>query len=280
MLWAAGYDSTGGSISGIDRLSIEVTRACGKACWFCYNGSNPAAKGDWTVDLLEAFILDSVANGVKAVSLGGGEPLLWPGIFDLLGRLYGSCFRSVTTNGLQLDRRLDALVAARPDKVHVSIHFPEDKAEVSRVIRQVTALSDAGVPSGVNLLVRASTLGPAKRVWSQLLDANINADRVVVLPMRGFDTPSPQDLLKMTNGALFQSMTCLLGCARSPRFVSVGADQSVGWCSYTQSRRRLRAPTYAALEEALDCLPLRYCGDDTTGSNMVREQLNSATEMP
>lgn len=73
-------------------------------------------------------------------------------------------------------------------------------------------------------------------------------------------------------------MTCLLGCARSPRFVSIGADQTVAWRSYPQSRRRLRAPTYAARVEALDRLPLLYCGDSASDPAMVRQQVETATE--
>jgi MoaA/NifB/PqqE/SkfB family radical SAM enzyme len=62
---------------------------------------------------------------VRAVSFGGGEPLEWPPIFEVLASLRGLLFRSLTTNGLLLDEeRTLALLAAAPDKVHLSIHFP------------------------------------------------------------------------------------------------------------------------------------------------------------
>src|SRR5688572_12594177 len=110
----------------IERISIEVTNRCAKACWFCYNHSHPSGSEDWTADELVSFVEDCAANGVKAVSLGGGEPLQFGGLFEILTRLRGTLFRSLTTNGLLLrGEMLERLIEAAPDKVHVSIHFPE-----------------------------------------------------------------------------------------------------------------------------------------------------------
>src|SRR3954451_15227104 len=106
-------------------ISIEVTNRCGKACWFCYNHSLPEGSTRWTPDELVDFVGDCAAHGVKAVSFGGGEPLQYEGLFDVLRRLRGVLFRSITSNGLLLTGALlDRLVEAAPDKVHLSIHFP------------------------------------------------------------------------------------------------------------------------------------------------------------
>ena len=110
----------------LDRISIEVTNRCAKACWFCYNHSLPEGDTRWTADELVSFVGDCAAHGVKAVSFGGGEPLHYDGLFTVLERLRGTLFRSLTSNGLLLDgERLERLIAAAPDKVHISIHFPE-----------------------------------------------------------------------------------------------------------------------------------------------------------
>src|SRR5579863_927533 len=177
---------------GLERISIEVTNRCAKACWFCYNHSQPDAEGRWGPDDLVGFVRDSAANGVKAVSFGGGEPLQYEPIFEVLEALRGVLFRSITTNGLKLDRdRLDRLAEAGPDKVHVSIHFPEREAEVERVVRQVGELADRGIRSGINLLVARSNLEAATRAAGTVRDAGIDNDRIVYLPMRGRDTPTP-----------------------------------------------------------------------------------------
>ena len=243
----------------IDRISVELTRACSKGCSFCYNASNPAGETVWTPAEVIELGRDCAAHGVKAISLGGGEPLQYPGLFEVLESLDGVLFRSLTTNGLLLEPALDRLVAARPDKVHVSIHFPDRPREVARVIRQVVQLAGRGIASGVNLLIRRSQLEAAAATRRALLAAGVGLERIMFLPMRGADTPSPAEVAAVAGRPRFQSMTCLLGCAASPRFASIDWDRRVAWCSYTTSRRRLEAPRFDALTAALDGLELATC---------------------
>lgn len=251
----------------LDRISVEPSRRCSKGCSFCYNGSNVDEGGAWSAADLVTFARSCAAGGVRAISLGGGEPLEWAPVFDVLSALDGTMFRSLTTNGLPLadPRVLDRLVAARPDKVHVSLHSPENPREVERVVEQVAALATRGVKSGVNLLVRRSRLGEARRAAAALHEAAIGNERIVFLPMRGEDTPAPNEIASVAGGA-FQSMTCLRSCGKSPRFASIDAERRAAWCSYTRSRRTLASPTHAALLEALDGLDLAPCD----GPGLVR----------
>jgi MoaA/NifB/PqqE/SkfB family radical SAM enzyme len=246
----------------VKRISVELTNRCGKACWFCYNASRPDGTTGWTFEDLFAFICDCASCGVRAVSFGGGEPLESPDLFALLRGLDGRLFRSVTTNGLPLLREpmLSALIDARPDKVHVSVHFPANEAEVSRVIGQVTALASRGIRSGINLLVSRSTVDAARNAAERIRGAGIGNNRIVYLPMRGTDTPSPGQVASVAGNAPFQSMTCLAACGRSERFCSIAWDRTVAWCSYTKARRPLREPTYAGLRDALDGLGVEFCG--------------------
>lgn len=247
----------------IERISIELGNRCDKACWFCYAGSEPAGESRWTVATALALVRDCAANGVRAVSFGGGEPLQWPGLFELLHATRPlKIFRLLTTNGLLLDRHFDELVAAAPDKVHVSIHFHE-RAEVEQVIDNVNRLAEAGVRSGVNLLIRRSKLDDALTSVARLAEAGIGRDRVVFLPMRGMDSPSAAEVARVAGaapGEPFMSMSCLAACSISSRFCAISWDWNVGWCSYTLERRPLTAPTHAALLDALADLGLRFCG--------------------
>jgi MoaA/NifB/PqqE/SkfB family radical SAM enzyme len=245
----------------LERISIEVTNRCAKACWFCYNHSQPDGQGRWTADELVAFVADCASHGVKAASFGGGEPLQFEPIFEVLHRTRGILFRSMTTNGLRLDgEMLDRLVAASPEKVHVSIHFPERAAEVRRVIRQVRELDGRGVRSGINLLVARSNLEAARRAADSVRAAGIGNERIVYLPMRGRDTPTPEQLAEVAGRRPFQSMTCLMACGPSPRFCSIGWDKTVAWCSYTETRRTLPELSYRGLVASLAGLGLAFCG--------------------
>ncbi|MEM7154205.1 MAG: radical SAM protein [Myxococcota bacterium] len=264
------------------RLSIELSQRCSKACWFCYSHSSAQGSTQWTADDLVAFVRDCAAHGVEAVSFGGGEPLESPLLWPVLEALRGQLFRSFTTNGLPLldSATFDRVLEAQPDKVHVSIHFPGRLAEVQRVIEHVHALADAGIRSGINLLVQRSTLPASRDAARRLHDAGIDNERIVYLPMRGQDTPSPEELATVAAGP-FQSMTCLQGCAASPRFCSLGWDRSVAWCSYTRSRRTLAEPTFSAMLDALLGLGLDYCGPEPTDPLVtLRRPASAATKAP
>jgi sulfatase maturation enzyme AslB (radical SAM superfamily) len=244
-----------------ERVSVELTNRCGKGCWFCYNHSLPDGDTRWTPDELVAFVTDCANHGVKAVSFGGGEPLQYPAVFEVLARLRGRLFRTLTSNGLLLTPEvLDQLTEAAPDKVHLSIHFPQRVAEVERVIGQVHELTRRGIRSGVNFLVARSNLDAARTAARAVRQAGIGNDRIIYLPMRGQDTPTPRELATVAGGPALQSMSCLLACGPSLRFCSVGWDKTVAWCSYTSSRARLEELTYRGLTTAMTGLGLEFCG--------------------
>jgi MoaA/NifB/PqqE/SkfB family radical SAM enzyme len=117
--------------------------------------------------------------------------LEYPELFTLLERLCGVVFRSFTTNGLLLDEDwLDRLAIVAPDKVHISIHFPDSQPEVERVISQVKMLSTREINSGINFLVTRSNLPSAIAAAATVRQAGIGNERIVYLPMRGQDTPN------------------------------------------------------------------------------------------
>ncbi len=265
----------------IERLSIELTNRCDKGCGFCYNNSRPGGDTLWTVPDVLALVSDCAAHGVRAVSFGGGEPLQYEGLHELLRRLEGTLFRSVTTNGLMLAERdvFDRLVAARPDKVHLSIHRPGSEAEVGRVIASVRELADAGIASGINLLVAASQLEAAARAARSIREAGIDNRRIVYLPQRGSDTPTPKQVAAVAVEP-FQSMSCLTACGRSPRFFSLSWDRHVAWCSYTATRRPLASLSHAGLMSALTGLGLLNCADTSRTQPRPVAWVNAPTNAP
>lgn len=248
---------------GLERISIDVTNQCAKACWFCYNHSAPDGKTHWTADELVELVRDCADHEVKAVSFGGGEPFEFEGISDVIEQLRGVVFRSITTNGLPLsDGILQRLTAAAPDKVHLSIHFPDSEREVQDVIDWVKKLAHRGIRSGINFLVARSKLNAARRAAERVRRAGISNERITYLPMRGADTPSPDELASVAGNEPFQSTSCLLGCGPSPRFCSIRWDKTVAWCSHTSLRRPLDRLTYHGVFAALNGLGLSPCSQE------------------
>ena len=72
----------------IELLSIDLSNYCSKQCAFCYNHSTKEGNTMWKPEEVIGFASDCVAHGVRAVSLGGGEPFEYDGIFDVIDALY------------------------------------------------------------------------------------------------------------------------------------------------------------------------------------------------
>ncbi|MBI3230248.1 MAG: radical SAM protein [Burkholderiales bacterium] len=263
----------------IERLSIELTNRCDKGCGFCYNHSQPEGDTLWTVPELLTLIEDCRQYDVRAVSFGGGEPLQYAGVFELLLALEGKIFRSLTSNGLLLcqDTYFEQLVAARPDKVHLSIHKPASQSEVTRVIETALKLQNAGITSGVNLLVAADQLAAASHAVEQLHQHGIDNRRIVYLPQRGGNTPTPKEVAKVAKEP-FQAMSCLNACGKSPRFCAISWDKSVAWCSYTASRRPLPALNYAGVLAALQGLDIIPCATTTRPQTISWQKTSDARQ--
>lgn len=109
-------------------LRVSLTDKCNLRCTYCM----PAEGLDWlpgnellTDDELVRLIGVAVRDlGIEEIRFTGGEPLLRRGLEDLIARVAGLESRpemSLTTNGIGLHRRAEALAAAGLDRVNVSL---------------------------------------------------------------------------------------------------------------------------------------------------------------
>lgn len=244
----------------IELLSIDLSNYCSKQCPFCYNHSTKEGNVMWKPDEVITFACDCISNGIKAVSLGGGEPFEYDGIFDIIDALYDKCYLSITTNGLPLlDKKVwDNLMLHKPDKIHITIHNPDLNVEVERVISQIKQLQETDIKPGVNLLVGADKVEFAQSVYTQLKNV-INADQIIVIPQRFGNTPTPKQLASIAGGKPFQSPSCLLGCKRPENFVSVSWDKKVNSCSYAPNKQALKSLDYKGMTEALNNVIWKSC---------------------
>jgi len=236
----------------MELLSIDLSNYCTKQCPFCYNHSTKEGNVMWTPEEVIAFAADCIANGMKAVSLGGGEPFEYDGIWTIIDALYPLCYLSVTTNGLKLGTGVawETLAEHRPDKIHISLHNPGNMQELSMVEQKCIKLQGIGIKPGCNLLVRASQLEECKAALDRLSKV-LSPDQIILIPLRFGDTPTPGQLASVANGRPFQSPSCLLSCRRPDNFVSVSWDKKVNFCSYAKGKAALETLDYAGLIKAL-----------------------------
>jgi len=250
-----------GSNGRIKLVSIELTNRCRKRCSWCYNSSSPEGKTFWRPEILAAFIKDLAANGIEAVSFGGGEPLEYPHFWELMDLVREiSVFKSMTTNGLEIGPETPKRLAETLRKVHISIHDP---ADVPGAILSVQALSKTGIRTGLNFLIKGEDEKAEMKAARQLREAGIKPEQVIFLPLRGEKSGVPPDYLKLVAlefSPKFQSTFCLLGCKKSGRFASVDWQGQAGWCSFTEARTRMEEFTYRGMMKAVEAKEMVSCG--------------------
>ena len=214
----------------------------------------------WKPEEVIRFASDCVAHGIRAVSLGGGEPFEYDGIFDIIDALYPKCYLSVTTNGLPLEEHeiWKRLLEHSPDKIHLTIHQPDNKEEVQRVIQMVLKLSETKIKPGVNLLVGKDKITQTKEVYRFLLKY-LSADQIILVPQRFGNTPTPQEIGLVTDGKPFQCPSCLLACKKPENFCSVSWDKKVNFCSFAKDKEQLPSLDYEGLVLALDKVKFVSC---------------------
>ncbi len=155
---AASYGRT------IRYLRISVVDRCNLRCTYCM----PAGGAAWlpaerllSAGELERVVRVAVAAGVRKVRLTGGEPLLRPGVVDLVARLRsipGLGEIAMTTNATLLARYAQALRAVGLDRLNVSLDTlrPGVFAALTRggsladVLQGLEAAAAAGFPIKLN----------------------------------------------------------------------------------------------------------------------------------
>lgn len=244
----------------IEMLSVDLSNYCSKQCPFCYNHSNREGNTQWKPQEVIGFASDCIAHGVESVSLGGGEPFEYEGIFEIIDALYAQCYLTVTSNGLPLDDEevKRCLLHSKPDKIHLTIHEPKDREEVERVRRQVSEIVHLGIKPGINLLVRQGEIDAAHKVYLQF-SRLLQPQQIILIPQRFSETPTPKLLASVASGAPFQSPSCLLGCKPPMNFASVSWDKQVNFCSYAGGKERLLSLDYRGLCDALNRVNFKSC---------------------
>lgn len=244
----------------IELLSIDLSNYCSKQCVFCYNHSTREGNTLWKPQEVINFASDCIKHGVKAVSLGGGEPFEYEGLFEVIDALYPKCYLSVTSNGLPLENEQiwEMLTRYKPDKIHITIHQPGNEVEVKRVERLVQRIASIGVKPGLNLLVGTDKVAQAKNVYERMSKV-LNNDQIILVPQRYTNTPTSKQLASVSVGKPFQSPSCLLKCQRPMNFCSVSWDKKVNSCSFAPNKEQLKSLDYRGLIEALELVKWKSC---------------------
>jgi cyclic pyranopterin phosphate synthase len=154
-------------------LRISITDRCNFRCVYCM--PKEVYGRDYrfleraellTFEEIERLARAFAANGVRAIRLTGGEPLVRRGVETLIERLAdvpGIEDIALTTNGAALAQKAQALADAGLKRVTVSLDSVDDVTframndvgfPVARVLAGVDAAAEAGLPVKINAVVK------------------------------------------------------------------------------------------------------------------------------
>jgi len=152
----------------ITYLRISVTDRCNSRCVYCM----PLAGVPWKshdeilrYEEIAEIVQVMAAEGVRAVRLTGGEPLVRPNLPELVGMLAaipGIEDISLTTNGLLLEQQAEDLARAGLKRINVSLDTMKPElfqritrvGSIERVMRGLDAAEKCGLtPIKINMVV-------------------------------------------------------------------------------------------------------------------------------
>lgn len=144
-------------------MELELSRVCNLRCRYCYsNAGTPLADELTPEEILDAVRQAAALGARKIVILGGGEPLLYPGLLALIDDAHALSLRcEVFTNGTLIDRTVAAGLFARSVAVIVKRNsddpaVQDDLAGVPGTFQRIQdglhALMNAGYPDATHTL--------------------------------------------------------------------------------------------------------------------------------
>ena len=144
---------------------FHVTDTCNLACRHCLFGASPAKIRTLDRGLLARGLTEAKDLGCRVFYFTGGEPLLYPGLYDLLGQLLDDCPEAravVLTNGLLLEKHLDRIRQLPTDRLHLQVSLDgleesndglRGRGSFQGTLAGLRALNRAGIKATLSMAV-------------------------------------------------------------------------------------------------------------------------------
>jgi MoaA/NifB/PqqE/SkfB family radical SAM enzyme len=149
-------------------LHLHPTRRCNLECLHCYSESGPAQRDTIATDVAVRAVADAGQQGYTMLSVSGGEPLMYPGLWAVLDEARrAGMVRALVTNGVGVTPPIAARLGDAADVIAVSLdgrperhnrlrHHP---TAFARLERGLVALASQGVRFKLLCSVSGDSLG-------------------------------------------------------------------------------------------------------------------------
>lgn len=112
-------------------VEFQLTKACNLKCEYCYAELETLTDKDYTFDQWKGIFDEFYSMGMRVARLLGGEPTIRKDLGDIIRYLKSKdVFIEIATNGMMLDKHLDALRLV--DIVQISIDGDKAATDASR----------------------------------------------------------------------------------------------------------------------------------------------------
>jgi radical SAM protein with 4Fe4S-binding SPASM domain len=162
---------------GLLSLELEFTKKCNLRCIYCYASAGDPLEGELSLDELLAVIDQAHRLGArKIVLLGGGEPLLFPHLREIIGHIHSrGLAQAVFTNGMLLTKELSRFLWDH--RVTVAIKHNSFRPAVQDALAGVTGAHGL-ISRGLHLLMELGYPGQNRSLCIQSIICRQNRDEI------------------------------------------------------------------------------------------------------
>ena len=167
--------------NGLLSLELELSHVCNLRCIYCYASAGMPLENELSLDEIKDIIDQAVRLGTrKIVILGGGEPLLYPHLFEVIDYILARGVKAdIFTNGqlmtMETARRLyerNVSVALKTNSRNreVQDYLAGQQGAFDNIRQALKALQDAGYPDenhtlGIETIICRQNLGELPDLW-------------------------------------------------------------------------------------------------------------------
>ena len=185
-------------------LRVSITEKCSLRCTYCMPEQGlPAIPREQLLTAVEIARLVGIAVrdlGVRDIRFTGGEPLMRADLEEIVGlsaAVSAGASLSMTTNGIGLDKRVNALVAAGLNRINISLdtvdrdHFARltRRDRLPAVFAGIEAARQAGItPLKINAVLMRDTLAGAADLLEWALGNGAHLRFIEQMPLDADET--------------------------------------------------------------------------------------------
>jgi MoaA/NifB/PqqE/SkfB family radical SAM enzyme len=165
---------------GLLSIELEFTKRCNLKCLYCYSGAGNASENELDRSELKSVITQAENLGAKkVVLLGGGEPLLYSGLTDIIDYISSlGMQQALFTNGVLLSKSMAQFLFAR--EVSVVIKSNSMKPEVQDMLAGVSG-AFGHIREGLGHLMSAGYPGEKAFLGIQTVICRQNIDELPLM---------------------------------------------------------------------------------------------------